>query len=254
MIDFGDPVPGSNPLDGGRDEFVNEQTLDRDRGDIAVDGIVVDAANAERGLGGISSIDSELAVSSAVNNLDSLNSVDGNGVEHNADEVRRIIDGTDNRFSSLDSASQIASAEGFSARADVSGTESVLNGDDTGQFVVNTYIRDRVLFVEAYDTIDASSGESNISEFIATLADGRPLPEWISFTKDGVFMIDRPADVEAVTLKITGLRDGADDITRVLEIDTPTGEIREHQSSDQAFGRSFSQALESTSGEGEQQT
>ena len=86
---------------------------------------------------------------------------------------------------------------------------------------------------------------TNLSkEFRATLGDGRALPEWISYSPDGLFLIDRPAHIETVTLKITGLREGGGSVTRIVEIDTPTGEIRDRSVARHAYGLSFSDAVE----------
>ncbi|MEL7018081.1 MAG: hypothetical protein AAGL18_05065 [Pseudomonadota bacterium] len=53
--------------------------------------------------------------------------------------------------------------------------------------------------------------------------------------------------MEAVTFKITGLRGGGGHVTRIVEIDTATGEIRELKRSDKAYGSSFSEQLQTAS-------
>ncbi|MEM8772430.1 MAG: Ig-like domain-containing protein [Pseudomonadota bacterium] len=246
LIEFGES--GRN-LDGrgGADSGDIDSAIQGRFSVISTDGVILGAANSLRNLGGLSPINADGAVLSAVNDASSLNGLPGVGgfSVYTEDRIRELINRVNDRFGRSDDTGGVEGAEGFSSRTFITGAASSDPSSETGQFVIDTFIRDRVLYVEAYDTIDETKSRG-IKEFRATLGDGRALPEWISYSPDGLFVIDRPANVETVTLKITALREGGGYITRIVEIDTPTGEIRDRNTAGRAFGLSFSDAIEKT--------
>ncbi len=226
------------PTVGGLDNLPNDRPLDGRLPSIAVEGPVVAAANSFNDLGGVDGLSVEAPISSAVNTISNLNGVTtSESIFVSENRIRNILYRADNQFGTNAYSGLIKGAEGFSSKIALSDI------DENAHFGIDTFIRDRVLFVEAYDTIEENVSERFI-EFKVALGDGRALPEWVSFSPDGLMMIERPADVESLTLKITGIREDGSGIVRVVEIDTPTGEMKIVDSNDNdAFGQSFSSKL-----------
>ena len=77
-----------------------------------------------------------------------------------------------------------------------------------------------------HDTFD-SERSPDVVRFSATLANGEPLPEWISETADGEYIVHRSVSSESVYLKITAHRDNAADLVRQVEINLLTGLIND---------------------------
>ncbi|MEL6112752.1 MAG: hypothetical protein AAFR20_08105, partial [Pseudomonadota bacterium] len=231
------PDGGREPANAGTDVFNGFDG-------IQAEGIVTKTANEVNGLGGIKSVGAKTAVLDAVNGADGLNGsvINGEGVTTPQDFEKNRLDTTNDRFARLGDQYQVVGAEGFSSRLDISGTRSDDPSTDVGQFIVDTFIRNRVLYVEAYDNIDRSNS-TGFREFIATLGDGRALPKWISYDEDGIFIVDRPVNVETITLRITGIRDDGRYVTRYVQIDTPTGEMRDLDRAGENFGKSFSATI-----------
>ena len=83
-----------------------------------------------------------------------------------------------------------------------------------------------------------------VTGFSVALGNGAPLPEWISIMADGEYVIDRTADIQAVTLNFTAHRADGSTLVRTVEIDTLTGEIREKDGTSDDFGTRFSDGLQ----------
>ena len=79
-------------------------------------------------------------------------------------------------------------SEGFSSGKGYPGTISVDPTDECGRFFIDTIKRDSMLSVIARSTIDPERS-SGVIGFSATLANGEPLPEWISQIGDGEYLI-----------------------------------------------------------------
>ena len=117
-------------------------------------------------------------------------------------------------------------SEGFSSGKGYPGTISVDPTDECGRFFIDTIKRDSMLSVIARSTIDPERS-SGVIGFSATLANGEPLPEWISQIGDGEYLIDPSVGVETVSLKLTAHRASGWGLERFVEIDTATGVITE---------------------------
>ena len=124
-------------------------------------------------------------------------------------------------------------SEGFSSGKGYRGTISVDPTDECGRFFIDTITRDSMLSVIARSTIDPEQS-SGVIGFSATLANGEPLPDWISPIGDGEYLIDPSVGVDSVALKLTAHRESGWGLERYVEINTITGEITEigAQSSD----------------------
>ena len=133
-------------------------------------------------------------------------------------------------------------SEGFSSGKGYRGTHSVDPTDECGRVFVDTINEAGGLSITARSTIDPAIS-AGVTGFTVTLANGEPLPEWISEIGDGEFLLDRSVDIEAVALTIISHRDGASDLIRHVEIDTLTGQIREQQQA-ATFGSSFYETID----------
>ena len=157
----------------------------------------------------------DLIILTAVENLAALN-----------DTGERFADDSQTR----PLAEAIEGSTGYSSGKGYRGTISVDPTDECGRFFIDTIVNDEMLSVIARSTIDPARS-SGVTAFSATLANGEPLPQWVSIMADGEYVIDRSVDREFVTLELTAHRANAADLVRVVEIDTLTGEIREIGSS-----------------------
>ena len=82
-----------------------------------------------------------------------------------------------------------------------------------------------MLYVEIRDSlVDAGSG--GVLEFRATLADGRPLPNWLEFAGSGMILGKIPVNTDAITLRITAILADGESVVRTVTIALPTGEIQ----------------------------
>ena len=88
-----------------------------------------------------------------------------------------------------------------------------------------------MLSVITRSTIDPVKS-SGVVRFSAMLANGEPLPDWISPIGDGEYLIDPSIGVESVSLKLTAHRASGWGLERYVEIDTATGEITELKAPD----------------------
>ena len=119
-----------------------------------------------------------------------------------------------------------AGSEGFSSGKGYRGTFSVDPTDECGRFFIDTIIRDSMLSVITRSTIDAEKS-SGVVSFSAMLANGEPLPDWVSPIGDGEYLIDPSIGVDSVALKLTAHRESGWGLVRYVEISTATGEITE---------------------------
>ena len=83
-----------------------------------------------------------------------------------------------------------------------------------------------MLSVITRSTIDPVKS-SGVVRFSAMLANGEPLPDWVSPIGDGEYLIDPSIGVESVSLKLTAHRASGWGLERYVEINTATGEITE---------------------------
>ncbi|CAB3713424.1 Ig-like domain-containing protein [Achromobacter spanius] len=76
--------------------------------------------------------------------------------------------------------------------------------------------------------INAGAGADGMS---VTLANGAPLPAWVRADGRGLFLINRPAGVEALTLRLTQRSASGAVVDRLVTIDFLSGELREQRGS-----------------------
>jgi len=164
--------------------------------------------------------EAKLVILNMVESLRSLNSVElplhGNSLD------------ADNSEDLLHEYVSQEESQGFSSGKGYRGTISVDPTDECGRFFIDTIVDNDMVSVIARSTIDPTRS-IGVTGYSVTLANGDALPEWISRIDNGEILIDRPAGLEVIALKIVAHRDGAEDLVRFVEIDTSTGLIREQQ-------------------------
>jgi len=185
-------------------------------------------------------IDSDLVVLSMTEDLSSLNGADKLAQLRVADSGSDAIP-HDLLIDPIDTI--VAGSEGFSSGKGYRGTISVDPTDECGRFFIDTIVKQDVLSVIARSTIDPERS-SGVIKFSATLANGAPLPDWVSQMADGEYLIDRSVDLEVVALKLVAHRESGSTLVRIVEIDTLTGEIREKEQAESS-NSSFYEAMRS---------
>lgn len=76
---------------------------------------------------------------------------------------------------------------------------------------------------QVWITLDAQSG---VRELRATLADGKALPAWVRVETKGVLVIDRPAGVESLRLRLTVVHQRGQASVQTIEVDFNSGQMR----------------------------
>ena len=212
---------------------------------VEADGIILDTVNGICYLHGTPSLTADWVVLTAVNGVDSLN-----GLEEISDDIGMkklypacVFDKALDDFGGSGGPESIKPFVGFSLYmdGDHEGTDDSDKADKP--FAVESSIRDNVLYL-GVTSLHVKPVENRFQSYSATLGDGRPLPKWISYSPNGLFVIHAPANVETVTLKITGHRSDDSFVTGLVEVDTVSAEIRELEKVDYSFGQSFSKAVE----------
>ena len=179
--------------------------------------------------------DVELVILDAVEELGSLNSVDLDSLLYLDTPDLSVTEAVNGEFIAN---VEYQGSEGFSSGKGYPGTISVDPTDECGRFFIDTITRDSMLSLITRSTIDPERS-SGVIGFSATLANGEPLPDWISPIGDGEYLIDTSAGVDSVALKLTAHRESGWGLERFVEIDTLTGEITEieAQSADTQFSQ-----------------
>ena len=117
-------------------------------------------------------------------------------------------------------------SEGFSSGKGYPGTHSIDPTDECGRVFIDTLVLGDNLAIMVHDTFD-SERSPDVVRFSATLANGEPLPTWISETADGEYIVHRSVSSESIYLRITAHRDNAADLVRQVEINLLTGLIND---------------------------
>ena len=168
---------------------------------------------------------SELVVNEAVNQVSSLDSAFGGSLLSSIgqDELNGAAfqdePGIHTRYIVGDGGSV-----GFSSGKGYAGTISTDVTDECGRFYIDTIVQGESLAINAHSTIDPEYS-SPVVAYTATLANGDPLPSFISEISDGEYIVQRTPDVEVIRLRIAALRESGYELVREVEINTSTGVI-----------------------------
>ncbi len=116
----------------------------------------------------------------------------------------------------------LQSLSGFSTRIDA--LPRMAADDAPAQIVVDTLMRDRMVFVQVSNTLEAQGGV--VVGYSILQADGRPLPAFVERADEGMLLIKPTAQGGSLDLRIsTQLADGTN-LTRSVSIQLATGEVR----------------------------
>ena len=189
--------------------------------------IILDTVSNIADLGTLGSIDSASPILSAVNGFGDLQSIDEGVFESTSDR------NADNVFSPNANEVEINMGDSSTAQGNVGASSS-------GSFGINTFIRDGQLFVSAL----SADATSNV-EYSATLGDGRALPNWVSVDQTGTILIDPPAGVEAITLKIIQIDANGNATSRTIEVNTLNSQFQDVDQT-QRTTASFTQGIGQT--------
>ncbi|MEL7274409.1 MAG: Ig-like domain-containing protein, partial [Pseudomonadota bacterium] len=116
---------------------------------------------------------------------------------------------------------------GFSAR--FGGGDSLtgdLNSDDlTGQLLIETYVRERILFIDVNNTFDRER-DGIVVRYHVEMLDGSQVPEWLRIVRDGFIVAERPASQLDLELRISAVFADGSHVSKAVRIDGPSGEIQ----------------------------
>ena len=94
-----------------------------------------------------------------------------------------------------------------------------------GQLIIETYVRERILFIDVNNTFDPTR-DGTVVRYHVEQADGTPAPDWIRIVRDGFIVAERPVNLFDLRLKISAEMSDGTRISRSVQIDGPTGEIQ----------------------------
>jgi hypothetical protein len=204
---------------------------------LIVDGIVLDTASGISPLGlGALDLKASGIVINTVNSLGQLEglgtigyhqAVTGSTVERIRD-IERLHAQAFRSFPAGLGTWDVQSLTGFSVRMDVGLNGGLDGASQASQLVVETLIRDRMMFVQISDTLDRASGV-RVVDYQVLLADGRPLPNWVNAADRGMLLVEVPVGGGTLDLKITARLSDGTDIARSVTIQNASGEVQELQ-------------------------
>ncbi|MEW5964335.1 MAG: Ig-like domain-containing protein, partial [Pseudomonadota bacterium] len=222
--------PDFVPLDDERapPEVVATETP---RTSLAVDGMVLDAV---RGVDPQRAVANQLSergmVLTAVNDVETLRGIAGADMVGRNEiaipleawrmwELERLIERYDG--SHAGAWSDAHGLTGYSLRLGLAGAPD--GSEDGSRIVLESLVRDRVLIVEISSSL--ADHERQVVEYRILQANGEPLPAWLERVGASVLIGQRPADLNALALRITVLYSDGSFETKEVEVDAISGEI-----------------------------
>ncbi|MEL6373758.1 MAG: Ig-like domain-containing protein, partial [Pseudomonadota bacterium] len=196
-------------------------------------GIVVNTVNAvDQLVAGLTALESEGIIVNTVNRIDSLGETAP--LEGAKGIVNRVIreqweleEMAQRAAAAFDSASEAWGARplvGFSLRTFGTGFAGGNFGAGDGQIIVDTLIRNRMLYVEITNSLNHAI-HGPVIAYRVTHANGGALPEWANHADFGMIMAHVPYDAQPLYLRISAkLQDGTV-INHYVEIRTDSGQI-----------------------------
>ncbi|MCB1483645.1 MAG: cadherin-like domain-containing protein, partial [Hyphomicrobiaceae bacterium] len=187
---------------------------------LSTERIVLDAVNSARSLNGMTELPSTDSVVGFVNR---------------AIDEQRIAEAASDLQGDLNSQSWMPDGMmGFSLHSRI-GEGHLDNASSLDhKLVVEALVRDGTLYIQLKDFTALDTGHrvdwirrQGEAQFTVQLADGRPVPEWLSVSSQALLIGQRPANIESIDLRIVAsFPDGAT-IIRYVSINTDTGEIEQ---------------------------
>ena len=103
--------------------------------------------------------------------------------------------------------------------------DGLASDDSSGQLVIETYVRERILFIDISNTFDPAT-QGTVKAYKVEMADGSAVPDWIRIVRDGFVVAERPANLWDLELRISAEMSDGSVVSRGVSIDGPTGEIQ----------------------------
>ena len=179
------------------------------------------------GLNRLTATLSEAVITETVNKVASLDSIFGTSLSNssllqalNSSVFEQEVD-IHTRYYGNDGGSK-----GFSSGRGYQGTTSIDATDERGRFYIDTIVQGESLAINAHSTIDPQYS-SAVTGYTATMANGDPLPPWISELSDGQYIVQLNGENETIRLTIVAHRECGYELARDVQINTLTGFIEE---------------------------
>ena len=130
----------------------------------------------------------------------------------------------------------------------MAGVSAEGDSHSAGQIVVETLLRERILYMELSDTMD-DRVHGQVVAFSVLQADGRPVPAWVHLASNGSVLMDVPVDTPELALRLTAhLQDGSF-VTQNVNLQTATGEVSQLESMEPEVPKNFREQLEASNRE-----
>ncbi len=132
-------------------------------------------------------------------------------------EKLRQANGSDSAFDRLRSLEpyDVAGISSFSLKIDSGLEEGV---------TMETFVSKQTLTISLQ--LSNQLAGADVAQWKVQRADGRPMPDWLSFTGDDIVTGDRPADVERIDLRVTAILSDGRSVSYDVRIQATTGEIQ----------------------------
>jgi Cadherin-like domain len=211
---------------------------------IAVEGAVLSAVHGVDDLGGIANslptgITASGIVDAAAHRISGLGGLtQGERIDpREINPVWRLQNLINQRFGHAEGTWNPEGLTGFSLRY-------TFAADQTGeaQIVMESLVRERTLIVNLSST--QIKDHATVVEYKVMQADGKPLPNWLSFAGSNVLIGERPVDQEVVKLRVIALMSDGSTIERHVVIQTTSGEIQPLESKRADVAPMFSDQLD----------
>ncbi len=98
--------------------------------------------------------------------------------------------------------------------------------DVSGRIVVDTLMRDRIIFVQVSNTLDQAR-HGRVESYKVLQSDGRPLPDWVSAADNGTLLVQAPIAGRTLDLRIVATLADGSTIERGILLHLPTGQVEE---------------------------
>ncbi len=163
---------------------------------------------------------------------------------HDVPALHRLLNNADRAFDLGSTPFGVESLTGYSLRIDV--VDLSLGSQEKGQIIVDTLVRDRVLYVEVSNSL-GSDAYGGLKRYQVLQADGKPLPPWVHQAENGLLLGEVPADTPLINLLIVAeFNDGAT-IEHNVDIQTASGEVSPVAEATADYVPTFSQQVQDSS-------
>ena len=218
------------------------------------EGIILQTVNDIADLGSQTSLTADTIVLDTVNTIDNLGGIiaassNGEGItaavtdplqlQNLATQASRVYG---NLFAEWDA----KALTGYSLRADVDGIPSQGDAMRNGQVVVETLLRDRIVYIEISNDLDPAA-HGPVTEYNVNLADGRPLPFWVRHAENGLLFAEPPVGVKELQFEIAPILQDGTVLNHSVAVELASGEVRALDKPAYSGSLPFSEQLKSAS-------